>query len=202
VNEPPAEGLLTQWGFIPSPPPKARGRNTQSASTDANSSKPAMDPLTAIVTMVTPLITTLLTRQINAISDVPSVSSTPDRALKRSLDTLDPTLPSGSLSSDPPPASRRALSSPPPDVEHELEACMVSFGRSRALADGIINTAIENLAVLGYTPEVLADTDISNSRIGEVSKLPEGTVSALRKFARQWCGRVDAKRARVANPDA
>ena len=95
-----------------------------------------------------------------------------------------------------------ALSSPPPDIEHELEACLTSFGRSKALADNIINIAIERLSTLGYTPDVLADTDISNERIGEVSGLLEGTVSALRRFAREWCGRVAAKRARIDRAEA
>ena len=79
---------------------------------------------------------------------------------------------------------------------------MTSFGHSKALADNIINIAIERLSALGYTPDVLADTDISNERIGEVSGLLEGTVSALRRFAREWCGRVAAKRARIDRAEA
>lgn len=78
---------------------------------------------------------------------------------------------------------------------------MTSFCRSKALADDIINVAIEKLSALGYTPDVLADTDISNDRIGEVSGLPEGTVSALRKFAREWCGKISAKRARMGEAE-
>ena len=122
------------------------------------------------------------------------------RALKCSSDALDS--PSPSHSPDPPSTSHRALSSPPPDVKDELEACLTSFGHSRALADDIINTAIDNLSVLGYTPEVLAGTDIGSDRVGEVSRLPEGTISALRMFARQWCGMVDAKRARMGKANA
>lgn len=74
---------------------------------------------------------------------------------------------------------------------------MTSFGRAKALADDIINVAIEKLSGLGYTPDVLADTDISNERVREVSGLPEGTVSSLRRFAREWCSKVSAKRARL-----
>jgi hypothetical protein len=79
---------------------------------------------------------------------------------------------------------------------------MTSFGRSKALADGVINVAIEKLSALGYTPDVLADADIGNDRVGEVSGLPEGTVSALRRFAREWCGKVNMKRARLDKADA
>ena len=79
---------------------------------------------------------------------------------------------------------------------------MMAFRRSKALADDIINVAIENLSALGYTPDVLADTDISNDRIGEVSGLPEGTVSALRRFAREWCGRVSLKRAKIGEAES
>jgi len=62
---------------------------------------------------------------------------------------------------------------------------MMAFHRSKALADDFINVALEKPSALGYTPDILANTDISNDRIGEVSSLPEGTVSALRGFARE-----------------
>ena len=201
MKQPPSDALLTQWGFIPPPPPKARGRNIQSTSTDGNPQKQNVDPLTAIITLATPLVTSILTRQLNALSDVGAVPPTPPHRLKHSLDMLDspPTSPSPLSSSS---TLQHASSSPPPDVEHELEACLTSFGRAKALADGAINTAIENLSALGYTPEVLADTDITNDRVGVVSGLPEGTVSALQKFARRWCGKIDAKRARMGKVDA
>lgn len=74
---------------------------------------------------------------------------------------------------------------------------MTSFSHAKALTDDIINVAIEKLSSLGYTPDVLADMDISNERVGEVSGLPEGTVSSLQRFAREWCSKVSAKRARL-----
>ena len=74
---------------------------------------------------------------------------------------------------------------------------MLAFGKSKALADDIIGSAIENLSTLGYTPDVLASGDIDNERVGHVSGLPEGTVSALRKFSREWCTRLEAKKART-----
>ena len=75
---------------------------------------------------------------------------------------------------------------------------MLAFGKSRALADGVVNSATENLSALGYTPDVLADNDINNERVEQVSGLPEGTVSALRKFSRGWCVQLEAKKARMA----
>ena len=75
---------------------------------------------------------------------------------------------------------------------------MLAFGKSKALTDDIINSAIDNLSALGYTPDVLADDDISNERVGQVSGLLEGTVSSLRKFSRRWCARLELKKARAA----
>ena len=75
---------------------------------------------------------------------------------------------------------------------------MLAFGKSRALADGVVNSATENLSVLGYTPDVLADNDINNEQVEQVSGLPEGTVSALCKFSRGWCVQLEAKKARMA----
>jgi len=159
-----------------------------------------MDPLAAIITLATPLIVTLLTKQIDAIS-APPAPSTARHALKRTANVLDSPPSSPSLSTPPLPF-QRAPSSPPPDVEHELVACMTSFGRSKVLADTAINAAIEKLSALGYTPDVLAGTDTNNKRIEEVSGLPEGTVCALRGFARKWCGKVTAKRARMDDEEA
>jgi hypothetical protein len=85
-----------------------------------------------------------------------------------------------------------------PAVEDELKSCVLAFGRSKALAENSTNSAIESLSALGYTPDVLADNDISNERVQQVSGLPEGTVSALRKFSREWCTQLEAKRARMA----
>jgi len=200
VGNPPAEGLLAQWGVTPSLPPKAHGRGGHSTNPDTSPPKSTVDPLAAIITLATPLIVTLLTKQINAIS-APPAPSTPRRASKRTANVLD-SPPSSPSPSTPPLPFHRAPSSPPPDVEHELIACMTSFGRSKALSDAAINVAIEGLSALGYTPDVLASTDTSNKRIEEVSHLPEGTVCALRGFARKWCGKVSAKRARMDDTEA
>ena len=64
--------------------------------------------------------------------------------------------------------------------------------------DTIIDAAIMKFSTLGFTLDVLADNDsISSKHIQEVSGLPEGTVAALRKFAHNWCGQLEVKRART-----
>ena len=159
-------------------------------------------------TVMAPLVTTLLAQQVKTISD-PATPLTPRRGSKRHIDLASPTgrspkrgryesrQRSFSRITSPSPSPSRP-SSPLPGVEHELESCVLAFGNSKALASNIINSAIENLSALGYTPDVLADDDISNERVGEVSGLPEGTVSALRKFSREWCARLEVKKARMA----
>jgi hypothetical protein len=75
---------------------------------------------------------------------------------------------------------------------------MLAFGNTKAFADSIINSAIKNLSALRYTPDVLADNNISNEQVGEVSSLPEGTVSLLCKFSCEWCTCLEVKKAWMA----
>lgn len=193
---------------MPSPPVKPRGRAGPSTVTNIAPTNPTTDPIAAIFTIMAPLVTTLLVQQLKSISD-PATPSTPHRGSKRRADFDAPISRSPKrarhsrqhslslhVSSPSPPPSRP--SSPLPGIEHELESCVLAFGNSKALADNVVNSAIKNLSALGYTPDVLADDDISNERVGEVSGLPEGTVSALRKFSREWCAWLEAKKAQIA----
>ena len=164
-----------------------------------------MDPVAAMFTVMAPLVTTLMTQQLKSIPTL-ATPSTPRRGSKREAEPASLATPSpkrarhfhiSSPSLSPSPSPSRP-SSPVPGIEHELESCMLAFGKSKALTDDIINSAIDNLSALGYTPDVLADDDISNERVGQVSGLLEGTVSSLRKFSRRWCARLELKKARAA----
>ena len=152
----------------------------------------AIDPLSAMVTMVTPLITMALARYL----DLPALGSTASPTPPPLTPQHSVTKRHRSVSVSP---SRHNESSLPPNIEDELESCLVAFGRSKALADTIIDATITKFSTLGFTPDVLADNDsISSKRIQEVSGLPKGTVAALRKFARNWCGQLEVKRARTS----
>ena len=190
VKDPPSDSLLVHWQVVASPPPKPRGRVNPATVVPETPHPTALDPVSAMVTMVTPLIAVALARYLDvpapgpiaSAASPPSPSQHPGSKRHRT-NSISP--------------SRRE-SSPPPNVEDELESCLVAFGHSKALADVVINTAITQFSSHGYTPDILADSDISNERIQEVSGLPEGTVAGLRKFARNWCGQLEVKRARIS----
>jgi len=170
-------------------PPKPRGRTNPTAVIPETPHPATLNPLSVMVTMVTLLITVALARYL----DVPAFGST-------ALSTLPPLTPERSTNKRHWTASispSHHNSSPPPNIEDELESCLVAFGRSKALADTAINAAITQFSACGYTLDVIADSDIGNECIQEVSGLPEGTVAALRKFARNWCGQLEVKRART-----
>lgn len=93
----------------------------------------------------------------------------------------------------PGPSSER-LSSPPPAIEDELVSCLHAFGASRKISDVIRDTAIANLDEAAFTPDIMGEVDVG--RLKELTGLAEGHTIALRKFARQWCGKIEAKRAR------
>ena len=151
----------------------------------------AIDPLSAMVTMVTPLITVALARYLN----LPALGSTASPTPPPLTPQHSVTKRHQSVSVSP---SHHNESSPPPNIEDELKSCLVAFGHSKALTDTIIDAAITKFSTLGFTPDVLADNDsISSKHIQEVSGLPEGTIAALRKFARNWCGQLEVKRART-----
>lgn len=195
---------------MPSPTTKPRGRTGPTTVTDTISTTSTVDPVTAMFTVMAPLVTTLVAQQLKSISG-PAVPSTPRHRSKREASPASPSSHSPKRARHSRQRQRsvslRAVSlsplpsrpsSPLPGVEHELESCILAFGKSKALADNIVGSAIENLSALGYTPDVLADDDISNERVGQVSGLPEGTVSALRKFSRKWCTQLEAKKAQMA----
>ncbi|KAH7903057.1 hypothetical protein BJ138DRAFT_1197791 [Hygrophoropsis aurantiaca] len=94
------------------------------------------------------------------------------------------------------PSSSHRLSSPPPAFEDELTSCLTAFASARKLSITAISSAQEGLEGAAYTPDIMGE--VLPTRIQELTGLAEGHAIALHKFAREWCGKVDAKRARRA----
>jgi len=92
------------------------------------------------------------------------------------------------------PHSPERLSSPPPAIEDELVICMQSFWASRIISAATIADAITKLEGIAFTPDIMGE--VTTSRLQELTGFAEGHAIALRKFSRDWCGKVDAKRAR------
>lgn len=86
------------------------------------------------------------------------------------------------------------LSSPPPAIEDELIICMKAFAASRGLSAVFLAKAVDELEEVCYTPDIMGE--VTAERLQSLTGFPEGHAIALRKFAREWCGKIDAKRAR------
>lgn len=86
------------------------------------------------------------------------------------------------------------FSSPPPAIEDDLTVCMRAFAAARRLSDDVLNKAIEGLDDVCYTPDIIGE--VTADRLQSLTNLPEGHAIALRKFVREWCSKIDAKRTR------
>jgi hypothetical protein len=95
-----------------------------------------------------------------------------------------------------PPSSPPRDSSPPPAVQDELTKFLQAFGIAKDLSNDCIAELGDQLQAVHYTPDTISETSLPFERLQELTKLPEGQVYALRKFAREWCGKIDAKRAK------
>lgn len=86
------------------------------------------------------------------------------------------------------------MSSPPPAIDDELDICLAAFQKAKSLSLEATTRILVSLRNVEYTPDAICEA--SPSRLEEITGLAEGQVLALKKFARHWCGKVDAKRAR------
>ncbi|KAJ6610976.1 hypothetical protein B0H10DRAFT_2224559 [Mycena sp. CBHHK59/15] len=96
----------------------------------------------------------------------------------------------------PAPRSPMQASSPPPAVEDELDVFMDAFCRAKNIPDVTINKAKDQLHESRFTPDILCESSVTTERLQELTGLAEGEVHQLKKFARQWTGKVEGKRAR------
>jgi len=86
------------------------------------------------------------------------------------------------------------LSSPPPAIEDILAACVNTFAAARVLSEDVLNRAVDGLDKVCYTPDIKGEVTVE--WLQSLTGLPEGHAIALHKFAREWCGKIDAKCAR------
>ncbi|KAF7317570.1 hypothetical protein MKEN_00844000 [Mycena kentingensis (nom. inval.)] len=98
--------------------------------------------------------------------------------------------------STPPRRSPPPLSSPPPAVDDALQRFMAEFAKGRTFAPGVIERATTSLWDLRFTPDVLADAEVSIERICGITGMVEGDVRQMRIAARKWEKKMDAKRVR------
>jgi len=98
-----------------------------------------------------------------------------------------------------PPSSPPRSSSPPPEIEEELDAFMQAFGQSKGISEVTIQAACEGLKAAQYSPDSLSEVTLTVDHLQQLTGLPEGQVYSLRHFARVWCGKVDAKRAKLSH---
>lgn len=96
-----------------------------------------------------------------------------------------------------PPSSPPRNSSPPPPIADELQIFLEAFGRAKGIATDIISDVYERLNAVHYSPDAVSEISLSSTRLQELTGLAEGQVYSLCKFSREWCGKVDAKRAKL-----
>ncbi|KAJ7250935.1 hypothetical protein C8J57DRAFT_1238803 [Mycena rebaudengoi] len=97
-----------------------------------------------------------------------------------------------------PPPARSPLppSSPPPAIEDDLDAFMDAFSRAKNMPEVVIDAAKIGLRDACYTPDILCEPSVTFERLKDLTGLAEGEVHQLKKFARQWSGKIEGKRAR------
>jgi hypothetical protein len=85
-------------------------------------------------------------------------------------------------------------SSPPPQYEDELRICLEAFGRAKNIDDDTISWCVDAFQNEEYTADVINEATVG--RLQEITGLSEGSCLALKKFSREWCGRIERKRAK------
>ncbi|KIL54227.1 hypothetical protein M378DRAFT_19111 [Amanita muscaria Koide BX008] len=98
-----------------------------------------------------------------------------------------------------PPSSPICPSSPPPLLADELDKFLDAFGKAKNIPNEIISAAGVHLRSAHYMPDVIFESSVSVDRLRELTGFAEGEVHALKKFAREWSGKIAAKRAKHRN---
>jgi hypothetical protein len=87
-------------------------------------------------------------------------------------------------------------SSPPPAAEDELDVFISNFDTFCSLDADTLVSATEALREVRYTLYILLEPAITVEHLQSLTKLTEGDVIALRKFAQEWLNRIDGNWAR------
>ena len=143
------------------------------ASSDGPSG--SSDTATLLLPTVVPMVTMMA-------QNITSTMQQPSRRHRRS-----PSLPPSS-----PPRDSSLL----PAIQNELDVFLQMFGHAKGISDNRITKVEEWLKAAHYTPDALAKVSLLFEHSQKLIKLPEGQVYALRKFSWEWCGKIDAKRAK------
>ena len=166
----PPEELLAEWKGVKNPlqlaTPKAQGMNRPRL---ALASGYHLSEIGTILTAcATPFLKSLTT---TALTSLAPTSSSPHNSGR----------------------DAKCLLSPPPAFEHELAACMKAFAAAHGVAADSLNKAVDGLDKVCYTPDIMGE--VTFECLQALTGLPEGHAIALHKFAHEWCGKIDAKRA-------
>jgi len=180
----PPEELLAEWNGtkkapLQPPAPKPRGMRGPTSAASASMSAGGSDVAnfgSALLTCATPWLKSIATAAVASLAPPPLSASGPSRNLF------------------PPTQDIERLSSPPPAIEDELAACMKAFAASRAISSKLLDKVVDGLDEVCFTPDIMGE--VTAERLQSLTGFPEGHAIALRKFAREWCGKIDAKRAR------
>lgn len=76
---------------------------------------------------------------------------------------------------------------------------MQAFGKSKGISEDAIQAACDGLKAVQYSPDSISEVSVAVDRLQQLTGLPEGQVYSLRHFARVWCGKIDAKRAKLTH---
>lgn len=98
-----------------------------------------------------------------------------------------------------PPSSPPHPSSPPPAIEDELDLFLKAFGHSKGISDDHIEFVSDRLKAVQYSPDAISESSLSVECLRELTGLAEGQLYALRKFSREWCGKIELKRAKLTH---
>jgi len=187
-RDPPAD-LFRDDDARPSFPVKARGRT----GPRGQGSDQGESDTTRLISAVIPLITSFSQNMVPLRQN--DVLQTPSKPhLKRTFDAFYvPRTPSKSQASqqDGPPTS------PLPPVETELQLFVTAFGKAKSLDENTVDLIFKGLQDKDYSPDSLDILTID--RASHLTGLSEGKAAALLKFARDWNGRVDRKRAKLTH---
>lgn len=171
ASDPPLAGLLQNWGVGSSKPHGHSSSDTVPTSTPAASSS---DATALVLAAVLPVIGMMA-------QNVAGSGTTSRSKRRRSLTPL---------------SSPICPSSPPPAVEDELDIFVAAFGKAKNISEDVLTVAGNGLGRAHYMPDVLFEDSVSFDCLQDLTGLAEGQVHALRKFSREWSGKIAAKRAK------
>jgi hypothetical protein len=74
-------------------------------------------------------------------------------------------------------------------AEPHLLAFLEAFGHAKKLPEEAIISVFDSLECAQYMPNILHEAGVSAEHLQHLTGLAEGNVYALKKFAREWCGK-------------